>query len=139
MTCGKFNKKDRNVRVNDQGGEREHQGRKASRMRHELNWWRSGLARSLKVEERITDLLPSKKSVKDETRVWQLVARQWVGLGHAAGVGITGRAEGGVHDIVAGTVGRAPGVFVAHFGERRMGEVILSRSGLTCGINHESA
>jgi len=57
------------------------------------------------------------------------VARQGAGLGHTAGVGITGRAEAGVRDIVAGTVGRAPGVFVAHVGEWWAGEVILSIRG----------
>ena len=78
----------------------------------------------------MTDLLPSKKSVKDETRIRQLVARQGIGLGHAAGVGVTGRAEGGVHDVVSGAVGRAPGVLVAHIGERGVREVVLSTSGL---------
>jgi len=85
----------------------------------------------------MTDLLPSKKSVKDKTRVRQLVARQGVGLGHAAGVGITGRAEAGVHDVVAETVCRAPGEFVAHVGERRVGEVVLSTRGLIWGRDYE--
>ena len=78
----------------------------------------------------MTNLLPSKKGVKDKTRVRQLVARQGIGLGHTAGVGLTCRTEAGVHDVVAGTVSRAPGELVAHLCERWMGEVVLSTSGL---------
>ena len=74
----------------------------------------------------ITDLLPSKKGIKDKTRVWQLVARQGIGLGHAAGVWLTGRAELRVHDVVSGAIGGTPGVFVPDLGERGMGQVILS-------------
>ena len=69
-----------------------------------------------------------------EERRWSvekcLVARQGIGLGHTAGVGLTCRTEAGVHDVVAGTVSRAPGELVAHLCERWMGEVVLSTSGL---------
>jgi len=46
-----------------------------------------------------------------------LVARQGVDLGNTAGVGVTGLAKVGVHDVVAGTVGGPPGVSVANVGE----------------------
>jgi len=46
-----------------------------------------------------------------------LVARQGIGLGNATGVGVAGLAEVRVHDVVAGTVGGPPAVFVAHVGE----------------------
>ena len=87
----------------------------------------------------MTNLLPSKKGVKDKTRIRQLVARQGIGLGHTAGVGLTCRAEAGVHDVVAGTVGGTPGILVAHLGERRVGEVVLSTSGLISGRKYESS
>jgi hypothetical protein len=73
-----------------------------------------------------TDLIASKKGIKDKTRVWQLMARKGIGLGNAAGVRVTSLAEVGIHDVVSGAVGGAPGVFVAHVGERWMGQVILS-------------
>lgn len=53
------------------------------------------------------------------------MAREGIGLGNAAGVWKAGLAEVGVHDIVARTVGRAPSVFIADLGERRVGQVIL--------------
>ena len=53
------------------------------------------------------------------------MAGQGLGLGNAAGVGKTGLAEVGVDDIVARTIGRAPGVLVANIGEWWMGQVIL--------------
>ena len=49
-------------------------------------------------------LLPSKEGVKDNTGIRYLVVRQGIGLENAASVG--------VRDIGAGTVCRAPGVFV---------------------------
>ena len=52
--------------------------------------------------------------------------RKGIGLSDAAGVRPTSLAELRVFDVVAGTVGRAPGVFVAHVGERWVGQVILS-------------
>ena len=47
------------------------------------------------------------------------------GLGNVAGVGITGLAERWVHDVVTRAVGGTPGVFVAHIGERRVGQIVL--------------
>jgi len=72
-----------------------------------------------------TDLVPSKEGVKDETGIRHLVVRERLGLGNAAGVGLASLAKVGVRDIVAGTVGRAPGVLVTDHGERGVGQVVL--------------
>lgn len=72
-----------------------------------------------------TDLVPSKESVKDETGIRHLMMRERLGLGNAAGVGFASLSEAGVRDIVAGTVGRAPGVFVTDETERWVGQVVL--------------
>ena len=72
-----------------------------------------------------TDLVPSKEGIEDKAGVRQLVVCQGEGLGNAAGVGETGFAEVRVHDVVTGTIGGAPGVFVAYNGEWRVGQVIL--------------
>lgn len=46
-------------------------------------------------------------------------------MGNATGVRSASLAEVGTYDIVAGTVGSAPGVLVAHVSEGRVGQVIL--------------
>jgi hypothetical protein len=53
------------------------------------------------------------------------MTRKGVGLGDATGVRSTGFAKLRIDDIVAGTVGRAPGVLVTHVSEGRMWQVIL--------------
>ena len=113
--------------MNDKGGKREHQGRESSWVGGELN--DLGLVRKMNLG-RDTDFIASKESIKDKTRVRQLVTRKGVGLGNATGVWVASLAEVRIYDIVAGTIGRAPGVFVAHVGERWVGQVIL----FTCGL-----
>ena len=42
-------------------------------------------------------------------------------MGNAAGVGLASFAEIRVHDVISGTISRAPGVFIAHIGKWRVG------------------
>ena len=87
---------------------------------------------------RNTDLLPSKEGVKDKTGIRHLVVRQGLGLRNATGVVVASFAELGVRNIVAGTVGRAPGVFVTDDAERWMGQVILFTRDLVRDTSHKS-